>query len=235
MTFSPSVSLSISISLSLLRCLYFQLPISAYLYSPVSTSLSLLAVTYLCLYQPVSTCSYISLSLFISFYLPVSTCSGISLSDSIHWSLTPCLCLQWHISVGLYEFTSLCLYLQWRLCLSLLVGLYSPVSTCLSLLAVASLLDCLQQLRQENMRLEENINTLSSRRDQLLAVNARLAHTPSPANPPIGPAGNPLSSLTRGLGMHSRSPRVNSMMGHDDTNSTQVSPSVCQFAHFKAM
>lgn len=40
---------------------------------------------------------------------------------------------------------------------------------------IASLLSCLHQLRAENMRLEENVNTLLQRRDHLLAVNARLA------------------------------------------------------------
>ncbi|XP_054271427.1 protein AF-10-like isoform X1 [Macrosteles quadrilineatus] len=40
---------------------------------------------------------------------------------------------------------------------------------------VASLLTCLHQLRAENLRLEENVNSLLQRRDHLLAVNARLA------------------------------------------------------------
>lgn len=40
---------------------------------------------------------------------------------------------------------------------------------------VASLLSCLHQLKIENSRLEDNINVLVSRRDHLLAVNARLA------------------------------------------------------------
>ena len=40
---------------------------------------------------------------------------------------------------------------------------------------IASLLSCLHQLRAENMRLEENVNSLLQRRDHLLAVNARLA------------------------------------------------------------
>jgi protein AF-17/10 len=40
---------------------------------------------------------------------------------------------------------------------------------------VASLLSCLHQLKIENSRLEEHINGLVSRRDHLLAVNARLA------------------------------------------------------------
>lgn len=40
---------------------------------------------------------------------------------------------------------------------------------------IASLLSCLHQLKIENSRLEEHINSLISRRDHLLAVNARLA------------------------------------------------------------
>lgn len=40
--------------------------------------------------------------------------------------------------------------------------------------SVASLLNCLHQLGQENRRLEEHINALTARRDHLLAVNARL-------------------------------------------------------------
>ncbi|CRK97141.1 CLUMA_CG010538, isoform A [Clunio marinus] len=40
---------------------------------------------------------------------------------------------------------------------------------------IASLLSCLHQLKIENSRLEDHINGLVSRRDHLLAVNARLA------------------------------------------------------------
>ncbi|XP_014256983.1 protein AF-10 isoform X2 [Cimex lectularius] len=40
---------------------------------------------------------------------------------------------------------------------------------------IASLLSCLHQLRAENAQLEEHVATLVARRDQLLAVNARLA------------------------------------------------------------
>lgn len=43
------------------------------------------------------------------------------------------------------------------------------------LFPVASLLSCLHQLKIENSRLEDHINGLVSRRDHLLAVNARLA------------------------------------------------------------
>ncbi|KAL7039403.1 hypothetical protein ACKWTF_009898 [Chironomus riparius] len=40
---------------------------------------------------------------------------------------------------------------------------------------IASLLSCLHQLKIENSKLEDHINSLISRRDHLLAVNARLA------------------------------------------------------------
>lgn len=39
---------------------------------------------------------------------------------------------------------------------------------------IASLLNCLHQLKNENQRLEDHVKSLSSRRDHLLAVNARL-------------------------------------------------------------
>ncbi|OXU27772.1 hypothetical protein TSAR_009521 [Trichomalopsis sarcophagae] len=72
---------------------------------------------------------------------------------------------------------------------------------------IASLLSCLHQLRAENLRLEENVNSLLQRRDHLLAVNARLAiplTSPSntsthssivenglPTNSPAEPASHP--------------------------------------------
>lgn len=40
---------------------------------------------------------------------------------------------------------------------------------------VASLLSCLHNLRQENMRLEDHVASLNRRREHLLAVNARLS------------------------------------------------------------
>ena len=46
---------------------------------------------------------------------------------------------------------------------------------CKILFTVASLLSCLHQLRAENLRLDEHVNSLLQRRDHLLAVNARLA------------------------------------------------------------
>ena len=44
------------------------------------------------------------------------------------------------------------------------------------------MLTCLHQVRQENQRLESTIAQLSSRRDQLLAINARLTHPLPPLN-----------------------------------------------------
>lgn len=51
--------------------------------------------------------------------------------------------------------------------------------------SVASLLSCLHQLRAENQRLEEHVNSLLQRRDHLLAVNARLAIPLIPTTPGI--------------------------------------------------
>ncbi|XP_043491827.1 protein AF-10-like isoform X1 [Polistes fuscatus] len=53
----------------------------------------------------------------------------------------------------------------------------------------ASLLSCLHQLRAENVRLEEHVNSLLQRRDHLLAVNARLA-IPLTTQPSTHPANN---------------------------------------------
>nr|XP_053981921.1 protein AF-10-like isoform X1 [Hylaeus volcanicus] len=54
---------------------------------------------------------------------------------------------------------------------------------------IASLLSCLHQLRAENLRLEEHVNSLLQRRDHLLAVNARLA-IPLTTQPSTHPANN---------------------------------------------
>ncbi|XP_024943772.1 protein AF-10 isoform X10 [Cephus cinctus] len=53
----------------------------------------------------------------------------------------------------------------------------------------ASLLSCLHQLRAENLRLEEHVNSLLQRRDHLLAVNARLA-IPLTTQPSTHPVNN---------------------------------------------
>ncbi|KAF3422168.1 hypothetical protein E2986_11690 [Frieseomelitta varia] len=54
---------------------------------------------------------------------------------------------------------------------------------------IASLLSCLHQLRAENLRLEEHVNSLLQRRDHLLAVNARLA-IPLTTQPSTHPVNN---------------------------------------------
>ncbi|XP_076481688.1 coiled coil domain containing protein Alhambra isoform X6 [Bombus vancouverensis nearcticus] len=64
----------------------------------------------------------------------------------------------------------------------------------------ASLLSCLHQLRAENLRLEEHVNSLLQRRDHLLAVNARLAIplTSQPSAHPVPPgAAAPVPRVSR--------------------------------------
>ena len=65
-------------------------------------------------------------------------------------------------------------------------------------IVVASLLSCLHQLKQENVRLEEHVRNLNKRRDHLLAVNARLqVHLsfPSTSNGPSNLRGGSSSPL----------------------------------------
>ncbi|XP_019630405.1 PREDICTED: protein AF-10-like isoform X3 [Branchiostoma belcheri] len=61
---------------------------------------------------------------------------------------------------------------------------------------IATLLSCLQQLRQENQRLEEHVHTLLARRDHLLAVTARLSvPLNAQATPQTSPGNNPLQEI----------------------------------------
>ncbi|KAJ1522696.1 hypothetical protein ONE63_001857 [Megalurothrips usitatus] len=66
---------------------------------------------------------------------------------------------------------------------------------------IASLLTCLHQLRSENTRLEEHIRKLQSRRDHLLAVNARLAIPLTHSQPPTPPHGTGTPSLRLPTGL----------------------------------
>ena len=84
--------------------------------------------------------------------------------------------------------------------------------------SVASLLSCLHQLRQENLRLEQHISTLVQRRDHLLAVNARLS-LPLTQGGTIANAmglgvgaGGDNSPGSAGSGSNSRSPRFNNVL-----------------------
>lgn len=65
-------------------------------------------------------------------------------------------------------------------------------------MAVASLLRCLNQLKTENARLEESIKVLTSRRDHLLAVNARLALPFSTSSLPHRSEGGSPETLDKG-------------------------------------
>ena len=76
-------------------------------------------------------------------------------------------------------------------------------------LAVASLLNCLHQLRQENQRLEEHIAALTARRDHLLAVNARLSLPLTPVTTPQTTPHSQTTSPDTGSTHSNRSPRIN--------------------------
>lgn len=76
---------------------------------------------------------------------------------------------------------------------------------------IASLLSCLHQLRTENVRLEDHVNNLVTRRDHLLAVNARLA---IPLNQP---AGQPATSVCESAASATRAmrPMENGIVSQD--------------------
>ncbi|XP_043483958.1 protein AF-10 [Leptopilina heterotoma] len=100
---------------------------------------------------------------------------------------------------------------------------------------IASLLSCLHQLRAENLRLEEHVNSLLQRRDHLLAVNARLAipltnqsntHSVNNIHPSVNPSHSnishsevpsaPVTSMSRG----SRESRMsNAYLPHSNSSS----------------
>ncbi|XP_050044567.1 uncharacterized protein Alh isoform X7 [Dermacentor andersoni] len=71
---------------------------------------------------------------------------------------------------------------------------------------IASLLSCLHQLRSENMELESRISGLQARRDQLLAVSARLM---GPLREGVAPPLVPTSSSPMPLVSHASAAEVN--------------------------
>ncbi|XP_064613828.1 protein AF-10-like [Liolophura sinensis] len=80
---------------------------------------------------------------------------------------------------------------------------------------IASLLNCLNQLKSENSRLEGLLNSLVARRDHLLAVNARLAASaPSPSSS-VTPSTSPESPLIQ------KGSRVSTPGAHSDIGATQ--------------
>ncbi|XP_023712096.1 zinc finger protein zfp-1 isoform X3 [Cryptotermes secundus] len=92
---------------------------------------------------------------------------------------------------------------------------------------IASLLSCLHQLRAENLRLEEHVNSLLQRRDHLLAVNARLAIplTTQPAQVNNVHPGS--GSVSHQHSDASRNPRVNNtyVVSHPMENGLPPDPS----------
>ncbi|XP_012265590.2 protein AF-10 isoform X2 [Athalia rosae] len=104
---------------------------------------------------------------------------------------------------------------------------------------IASLLSCLHQLRAENLRLEEHVNSLLQRRDHLLAVNARLAiplttqpstHTVNNIHPSVNPthANIPHPDVQPGgpapISRVSREARVNNSYLPHSSSSTHSTP-----------
>ncbi|XP_069699367.1 protein AF-10 isoform X2 [Periplaneta americana] len=93
---------------------------------------------------------------------------------------------------------------------------------------IASLLSCLHQLRAENLRLEEHVNSLLQRRDHLLAVNARLAipltTQPAPVNN-VHPGSG--STVPHQHADPSRNPRINNsyVASHPMENGLPPDPS----------
>ncbi|XP_064647726.1 protein AF-10-like isoform X2 [Lineus longissimus] len=85
---------------------------------------------------------------------------------------------------------------------------------------IASLLNCLNQLRAENQRLEEHISSLVQRRDHLLAINARLS---LPLNSANSHSSNPGSHhASPEAGSITRSPRVNNVLPIDGAASKDM-------------
>lgn len=95
---------------------------------------------------------------------------------------------------------------------------------------VASLLSCLNQLRQQNQRLGDHLTTLLQRRDHLLAVNARLSLPLASGTSP----GSNLTSSPPGTGVvaSTRSPRINNVIPHNENNTSHM---VSHYKHHNCM
>ncbi|XP_071812357.1 uncharacterized protein [Apostichopus japonicus] len=88
-------------------------------------------------------------------------------------------------------------------------------------LDIASLLSCLHQIREENLRLEQHISALLQRRDHLVTVNTRLAHPlthNAMHNAQLGMAAGGDANA------RSRSPRYNNVL-HSQSNDLSSSHS----------
>ncbi|XP_021930194.1 protein AF-10 isoform X2 [Zootermopsis nevadensis] len=92
---------------------------------------------------------------------------------------------------------------------------------------IASLLSCLHQLRAENLRLEEHVNSLLQRRDHLLAVNARLAIPLTTQPAPVNNVHPGSGSVSHQHSDPSRNPRINNtyVSSHPMENGLPPDPS----------
>jgi len=108
------------------------------------------------------------------------------------------------------------------LCKSFIQSIHKLFVLYFNVFLVASLLSCLYQLKAENHTLEENIATLTARRDHLLAVNARLS---VPLAIPVIPAGSqhpPTTPTSVGHSVSVGSDPDSSMILHPAHNTSAV-------------
>lgn len=87
---------------------------------------------------------------------------------------------------------------------------------------IASLLSCLHQLKTENNRLETYIGTLLSRRDHLLAVNARLSMPFNPGQGPHPGGDNPGDIPTKGVGLNSSHTMNGDSSSEDNSDDSHI-------------
>lgn len=89
---------------------------------------------------------------------------------------------------------------------------------------IASLLSCLHELRSENSRLDKEVTELVSRRDSLLAINARLKVLPATGNSLGANATSysALSMLSSGKGVSSSDGRLPAYTGYVSYDNSAV-------------
>ncbi|KAL3832772.1 hypothetical protein ACJMK2_024386 [Sinanodonta woodiana] len=94
---------------------------------------------------------------------------------------------------------------------------------------IASLLNCLHQLKSENGRLEDYVKTLVSRRDHLLAVNARLS-LPYSITDSAAVASSSTSEISKDMTKTSSMEDLPGSSIHLGTSSREDSPNTCESA-----
>lgn len=93
-------------------------------------------------------------------------------------------------------------------------------------LDIAQLLSCLNQLKQDNIALEDHVKTLAQRRDQLVAISARLSvplgTTLSSLVPAHGSNNNNSNNNTNGRGRSHSPPPHSNMLPHHLISATKA-------------